>query len=426
MTYPVLSLHLNGTGVVAKRDLGGDIHLVFQAEAVREERTGIHARLEISLGNVSLAWTVCNVEKDEARLRLANRATRQLSKEQRGDYQPDYLQHDLDYFCRHLWEVFLGQFSPQKTIGLENWEPDFLLKPYIIRGGGTILFAPPKTLKSYMALLMAQSVNTGSSKLWPVQYENTLFVNLERSHISVQGRLARVNAALGLAVDMPLHILAGRGRSLKSLVPVLERYIAANGITVGVLDSISRTGMGGLIAPEEVNPVIDMLSHLFPSWLALAHTPRVSEEHPWGGQMWDAGADILLRLKSQVSERYPLLMGVVLAVSAANDMPIPAPQIWEIDFSQGFSISRATLADYPELASAFKMSLTQQILSYLIEKGKATASQLSRELDRNRGQINTILKNDRRFIQVATGTKGQIFYGVRQTPIPESPNSGAK
>ena len=414
MTLPALALHLKGTGVSAQRDIAADTPLVFRAESIREERTGVHARLEISLGGVVLAWTACNVEKDEDRLRLANRASRLLPKEQRGDYLPDYLKHDLDYFCRQLWTTFLSSITPIASPGLPDWQPDYILNPYIIEGGGTILYAQPGAGKSYISLLMAQSINTGSSKLWPSQYRKTLFINLERSARSVLGRLGRINLALGLPAEDPLHILAGRGRSLLSLAPVIETYIREHTIEMIILDSLSRTGMGGLTLPEEVNPVINLLNRLIPTWLALAHTPRASDDRVYGGQMWDAGADILAQLQSQRGESNKL--GICLTITKANDIDVPPPALWELTFPAlgvPFGVRKATKWDYPDLVAKRKLSPREQIYDYLLEVGMANATQIGKAIRMERSNVSVYLKDTKLFLRhPKTGAHSEVPYSA--------------
>ena len=82
--------------------------------------------------------------------------------------------------------------------GLPDIPVDLMLGNYIIKGGGTILFAPPGRGKSWIGLLMACSVDSGVSDVWDVPTaRKCLFVNLERSAESVQRRLGLVNTAMG-------------------------------------------------------------------------------------------------------------------------------------------------------------------------------------------------------------------------------------
>ena len=57
-----------------------DHTITFKAESIRQERTGIHARLSILCDYTALAWSILNIEKSEERIRLANAAYEVLKK----------------------------------------------------------------------------------------------------------------------------------------------------------------------------------------------------------------------------------------------------------------------------------------------------------------------------------------------------------
>lgn len=54
--------------------------LSFRAESLRQERTGLHARVSIAYNNQILAWTLCNIERSDERIRLSNQAYEHLKK----------------------------------------------------------------------------------------------------------------------------------------------------------------------------------------------------------------------------------------------------------------------------------------------------------------------------------------------------------
>src|SRR5580765_2847992 len=113
------------------------------ADDVREERTGIHAKLKILGNDAVLAYSSFNVDRDEDRVRLANSAYKHLDR-LKTIYPPTHLKNDLDQFCLNLWDVKMLEFAPEMLAGtLVPTPPDLVLDPFIIRGGGTIIFAPP-------------------------------------------------------------------------------------------------------------------------------------------------------------------------------------------------------------------------------------------------------------------------------------------
>ena len=102
---PEMDIYRIGRAVLAEIPVNGGAPLRFLATNVRRERTGIHATLHIVLGDRDLAWTTCNVERDEERGRLARKAHRILKST--PDTPKDCpaeqdLVRWLDEFCRCL------------------------------------------------------------------------------------------------------------------------------------------------------------------------------------------------------------------------------------------------------------------------------------------------------------------------------------
>ena len=286
---PDMPLYKTEEGHIVWRKNTSGQSLVFQAEMIRLERTGVHARISISLDYRKLAWSLLNIERSEERTRLSNLA---YGSVQLQEYTKDNLRHDLDIFCAGLWDYHVSSFTPQLVEGEETNEPPcFYLYPYIIEGGGSILFAPPGKGKSTTALLWAQSINTGTSKIWKTQKAPTLYVNLERSAQSIKRRLADVNKALGLPAKQTLLILNARGKSLSNVAPAIRKTVEQCGVKVIIVDSMSRAGFGDLTENKPVNAIIDTLSELSPCWVALGHTPRASEDRIYGCH--DAQTEIL-------------------------------------------------------------------------------------------------------------------------------------
>src|SRR5262245_53016378 len=144
--------------------------LRFAAIDVRRERTGIHAKLRISVNWVALASTNCNIERDDERTRLANSAYAHLDGRvhelDRTEFPKNLFKHALDLFCDGLWEFQVGAQMQPWLEGDETIQPARpLLGEFILDGCGSIVFAPPKTGKSYTVLAMAVSLMYGVDKL---------------------------------------------------------------------------------------------------------------------------------------------------------------------------------------------------------------------------------------------------------------------
>jgi hypothetical protein len=385
----------------------------YRASNIRTERTGIHAKVEILIDGIPLRWSNFNVERDEDRVRMANGAHSMLSAVLKELYPKAAIKSDLDMFCWQMWDVHLSGQAAEHVSGNPHEPLAFLLKPYLIEGGGTILFAPPGRGKSYTALLMAISVDSGTSQHWDTVTESkTLFVNLERSASSIRRRIGLVNVALGLDPARPLLTLNARGRSLIDIQDAVRRSIEQHDVGFLALDSISRAGQGSLTKDDASNAIVDTLNGLGPTWLGLAHTPRQDESHVFGSVHFEAGADILMQL---MSEKRQSTMGVGLKITKENDVgPTPIKLLaYEFDEQGLRDIRNAHPGEFAVLESNHSTSLSEQIEDLLLDAGKMSATEVAKEMKVSRGMVSRTLNQDERFIKV--GRDGHsVEFGVRQ------------
>ena len=388
-----------------------DSRVRFIASQLSRAPTGIHARLTLALNTTILAYTYCNVERDEDRVRLSNSAHRLLGPQVSKLYAKEQLKHDLDLFVWGLWAAWQSNFKAVEMVGDPlDMEPEFVLRPYVMEGGGSILFSPPGRGKSYMGLIMAICVDAGLNDFWQVAQVKTIFVNLERSWQSVRRRITAINQALGLDPARPLLCFHARGKSLADVREPLARDIKAKGVGLVVLDSLSRTGMGDLNENRPVNATIDTLNALCPTWLALAHTPRGDESHIFGGIHFDAGADIVIQLSSQTT---PKSLGLGLQVTKANDMRTPRQEIFRLSFD-GFALTsfeKAREKEFGQIEKGRKQQLPEAVLEYLFEKEQASATELAEATGFSRQKVTQFLLNDSRIIKVGKDGR-EVLYKV--------------
>lgn len=393
--------------------------LQFRATSVRNTPTGVHAKLYVEQiddgyeNPAKLKYTVMNVDKHEDQVRLANAAYEMLKQVDQESYSKKEFQHSLSRFCDSIWPQYIKQMEPQMVEGQLGSVVEFLLQPYLIQGGGTILFAPPKRGKSYTGLLMAVSVDAGIDTYWPVKQTKVLYINLERSGSSIKSRLGAVNAVLGEDPKRPLAVLNVRGRTLFEVKDIVADFVDKYGVGLVILDSLSRTGKG-MISADDVNSQMDVLNNVAPSWLALGHTPRDDEGHIYGGIMYDAAADVVVQL---ITEKKPHALGIGLKVISANDIPEAPIQCLAYDFdSSGIvTLYEPEYGEFPKLslpeASSSNDSPYYLVKDYLLDEGKATVTQMERELRLNRRTVYDILKMPG-FVRLAKSGKEQ-FYGVK-------------
>lgn len=406
---------LDGRTVKGSVGLSNNEHLHFHGQHLRHERTGVHGYLEILHDDTLLTYDQFNFDRHADRLRIANAAHKLLDDNPMTDSGKPYtsmlLKHDVDLFCRQAWEVWNGQFEGVELEGDVISEPTvFLAAPHIIQGGGTVLVGKPGKGKSYTALTIAVAVDSGTNGFWGVTQAKTMFVNLERSAASISKRIGAVNDVLGLEPGRKLVTLNARGRSLSDVEGGIERTIKHYGIEFVVLDSISRAGMGDLIENRTANAIADSLNGLGTAWLAIAHSPR-SSDNIFGSQMFDAAADIIVQHKGHQAEEE---VGVQLTMTKANDSALAPPMYLGLKFDE-YGLKQVRLAkgkDFPELRAEEEVSAAQQIYDYLIhEVSSDYPSHIAEELNIKRTTVNDILKDTTKYTKRREGNRS--FYAVR-------------
>lgn len=389
--------------------------LCMRAEQVHEERTGVHAKVSILGNDRLLTYSVLNVDRSEDRIRLANHAHKLLAPSLNGTalvYTAAFLQDDLQSFCAGLWQAHIAGDMPEMMEGeLEGQPPSFVLRPYVLEGGGTILFAPPGRGKSYTAGLWAVAIDAGVSAFFEVKQRPVLFVNLERSRLSLRNRLGAVNRALGLPADRPMCTLNARGRALTDVVPAIKRTVAERGIGCVFLDSISRAGMGDLTENQPVNRIIDSLNNACDTWVSLAHTPRGDESHAYGSIHFEAGADVVVQLLSEQDEGGPL--GVGLQVTKENDIGKQPLRILALEFGPGglTSVRNARKGEFPGIERGRKGTVRDDVREYLLREGRAGASEIADATGHDRANVSRVLAGDSVFGIVARDGRKKL-YGV--------------
>lgn len=361
----------------------------FVAQDVRRERTGVHGKITLAFSKADqknatiLSYDTFNIGRNEERRRLAKSGHAALCHGQveMADLFPlEHCYHLLDVFCNGLWDEVVGSIEVVDEGGEITGPPPMLLSPFLLEGGGTLLFSAPGQGKSNTALMMAVSVDAGCQQFWRVSQCPVLYINLERSPGSMRARLGRVNRALGLPESRTLAFIHGRGRTLKDVHEAVLKAVRKRGVGLVVLDSVSRAGQGNLNDNEVGNGIIDMLN-AYPSWLGIAHAARGDERHTFGSVMFAAGADVELQLVSEKMGDH--LLGVSLSVVKANDIPW-ASETWAYQFDQGglTTVRRAGPGEFGELESrrSGPETLKETVVRWLRDCGEGYASQIASDL----------------------------------------------
>ena len=266
--------------------------LRFSAHTIRRERTGVHANVGIWFDSNQLEYDTFNIERNEERRRLAKGSWNLLPNDERGvrNWIPlENLKADLDLFCEGLWAAHVGRVEVE-PMRAETFHPRRMLGPYLVEEGGTILYGNPGGGKTWIAYLLAQSMNSGSPVVWPSvkKGHRPLLVNLERSRKDVESRLWTINRTLGInGTEHPLDTINGRGMSLRDVEGAALRHIEKHGNDILFLDSISRIGGGSMNKDDVANEAMDMLNRPCPTMFAIAHQAKGGTD-PVSGERWEA------------------------------------------------------------------------------------------------------------------------------------------
>ena len=391
---------VDGINFTEALDSGDRLRLVFRE--IRRERTGVHAFLAVMLNDFALGHDTFNLGRQEDRIRLSRAAHKMMSGLQQEACQEPHLRNLLDITCLEiprLWEedrLTISQFDhsgPAPQI-------QFALRPYVIEGAGTIYFAPPGSGKSYLLQLQAISLSLGLETLWPCAPWPILYVNLERSAISLHTRERALLSALGRNPPVShVEYLHARGAGLSAIARRCRRFVAENPGAIGMLDSISRTSVGGLNDDTTANSVIDIMNGTFGTWCALGHTSKGNPDALFGSQHWTAGADIVVQLASQATEDG---IGLRLSIQKANDIGKHPPEYLRLGFEAPDQpvawIRKSSARELPELADdPSKATAGDTIAGHLGDVGSASATDLEKETGIARQTISSLLHNDDRF-----------------------------
>lgn len=381
-----MDVTLQGETVSWAKPLGSGEQIGFEASNIRRERTGVHAKIAIIGPSGPLASDNFNIERSEERRRLAKAAFEGFGPMYSENYTAKMVELDLLDFTEAATEAWEEGRIQEDLFDADEETPDlqFILRPYIIQGGSTLLFGPPGSGKSYLALLIGVSIGAGKKDFWRVKQSPVCYVNLERSRESMRRRLSAICGVLGVrGRDHQVTLMNCRGLTLPAIARKVKAYQRTYRDALIIVDSISRAGVGSLVEDVTANRIIDILN-AFPTWLAIGHTPRDDPSHEYGSVMFGAGEDVGIQL---AAEKRGNVLGLSMIVRKANDIAFPPPPYFAFEFtpadeeSEGrlFAIRTAQASEFPQLATAIKPSLEHTVLAYLKEHGPSTATEISKD-----------------------------------------------
>ena len=397
------------------------VPIVFYAKNIRTEHTGIHAELGIKFDE-SDTYTVCNIKRGEEQTKLTNKAYKFFGPTKEAAdavCSKEELINRFAQYCKLVFPKAMEVQEPEEIIGSINTSSvSYIAKPHVLSKGGTIMYGKPGRGKSFTGMALAVAVQNGANHYWETEKVNSLFINLERPERTMAPRLGAVNQALGLNSESPLSIMNAKGYSLSAIRDVLISYIKKQEIGFVVVDSISRAGTGDMKEDIVATTTINLLNEMGVSWLGIAHTPKYDETVYYGNSQYEAGADVMVRHTSDIIDEKGSI-AVALEVTKANDMPIPQPVGLHYSFNEyGLSAIRfAEPHEYEELVEK-KDKPADEVYEYLKENGARSATQLAKELGRNRSQVAKVMSGlyKAKLVVLVKKVGNEKLYGLKALP----------
>jgi hypothetical protein len=397
-------------------------YLVFRADDVRNQNTGIHAKVTVIRDQTKAESDTFNIGRRGERNSLANAAwERGFNEKIDGEdlIIKDEMRYKLMMFLDAVYPALQGEIRATELIA-DPTPVSFIARPHVVEYGGTILYAPGGKGKSTVLMMMAACVKYGLNHFWDVEKSNVLLVNLERSELSIARKWHGVLGALGLPEDEVLLNITQQGMSLTELADVIYNTVEKHSIDIVFLDSLTRAGIGDLTDAGPVNKFGDIMNHIAPTWVAIAHTSKADESRAYGSVMFENAADVMVQLTAQsiVAENK---LGIRLDITKANDVPKNVPPLFikttydpETLLLNG--ISDTTEYEFPELATGVvrEGSLADQIEQYIVHdtpNAAASTKMIADHLSKQPSNISAILSKDKRFAK-NTRQGREVFYSV--------------
>jgi|TARA_R100001086_G_scaffold175079_1_gene96332 hypothetical protein len=428
-----MNLTVNGDVVRYVTQLAGDASVRFEVTKLREEHTGVHGLLRIIHNTTVLAQTILNIEKDDQRAKLVNsawefqfgswRTTGTWTHPDGSLYGRLDLKHQLDQFCGKAWDFLTNSYGTEILEHDLSTEPPplrFLLDPYLIERGGTLVFASGGSGKSYLVQAWAICIASDLAHIWPVTQAPVLYINLERSDSELLRREYYLAAALGLPAQRTgVKYLHMRGQGLTAALRRAEPWVKDHPRALVILDSVSRAGLGGsLIDDEPANKFIDMMGSLGATWLGIGHTSKASGDRIFGSVHYENGADIAIKLSSEEKDtKTGFSLGMSLQITKVNNGRKTKPANYALEWNGTGNLSNiraASEVEFPDLFLDRKAGRTERVVDYLRAIGSATQAQIVEATGLDTPAVSKMMNlADGQFVRLPQKQNGAYLYGLR-------------
>lgn len=291
----------------------GPNKLRLTARDIKKRGQNVSALVGVYWNDNQLEYSQINPDDMRARAALSASAWAVIPQECKGlepfGHRPENLKAELALFCEGLWDAHVGRIQVESIIPRSNLPPPQFIGPHVLDEGGTILFGEPGSGKSWYTYILAACINSGVRSVWyKVEHHRVLFLNLERGPLQFESKMSSIYRALGIQGSYPIDVINARGKTLQDVKDRVLRHIDEHGNDVLFLDSLSRAGAGSMNKDDVANEIMDTLSAMCPTWLAIAHEKHAEtgpdgepkgNAHTFGSQMFRGAADLEVHLQSE-------------------------------------------------------------------------------------------------------------------------------
>lgn len=382
----------------------------YRIRGLSRSRTGLKGMVVILYKDAILAHDTFYLGSNGPRKNLTADAQKPLGEDVKTFYATEQMRHDLDLLCLYVdqeWEasrVKTSQFD-SNTVYLPVMQR---VQNYVLDDGGTILYGREGGMKSYLCQIMGVCIRNDISSIWQVIQGPVLYINLERSEASFGRREHMIRQAVGVTGNSGVTYIHARGATLGHVIKKARRYVKNNPGCVVFVDSISRGAEGKLIDDDTANRFVNNMNSLETAWVAIGHSPKHSKDL-FGSVHFKAGEDIGISVSAG---KHDLSRGVCLEVTKANDILVPEPSYYALDFAPDGSgligIRRTVKDEFPDIDSEEKESDLDKLIAIIEAEGEATTQGASITLGIPPSKISRLLTKSGKFTQ--TRRAGHAVY----------------
>lgn len=365
----------------------------FDLTNIRDGRDGVRGELTVTQDGRRLSWSTFALSSVQAREALRKK----LEAAAPGPPWADYLE-DVAYRLTHA----AREGEPLVTLtGVVSSPTRELLPGFLYEGDATQIFADGDTGKSLVALTIAAAVQSGAALpfgLKPSRAAAAAYLDWETSRDTLEGRLARI--AAGLGIDVPAITYKRMTRPLVDEAAALAAEFARRGIGLVIVDSMmfAVAGGDGAAFHEPITAFYNALRLFAPAaTLVLNHVTGADARgngpaRPFGGAFAWNGPRLVWEAKRDQDVTDATAIG--FTCRKANNLP-RKPEPFGLRFVPGAD----TITVFPyNLAEASPGVVTGNLawrIRLRLADGPRTAAELAEELDADVAAVRKALQREK-------------------------------